>query len=127
MGANEDSRGALRGDHRLYQTRTNQRPTGRAGANWEGCVSAIGFTIDDAFLEAIAMRIAAVLVEYLGTQTGPRSPWVNVGGAATYLDTTEDAVRSAVKRRQLHPSKTATGRLLFHREELDRFATAGDG
>lgn len=47
------------------------------------------------------------------------SPWLNVAGAATYLATTEDAIRGLVKRGRLPVHRTETGRLLFRPEELD--------
>jgi excisionase family DNA binding protein len=52
--------------------------------------------------------------------------WLNVEQAAQYLATTQDAIRALVKRRQLTVHRTATGRLLFRREELDEHAAAGD-
>lgn len=52
--------------------------------------------------------------------------WLNAKSAAKYLDVTEDALRAAVKRRQLMPHRTETGGLRFRREELDAFASGGD-
>ena len=49
------------------------------------------------------------------------TPWLNVKSAATYLATTEDAIRGLVKRGRLPVHRTETGRLLFRPEELDRW------
>jgi hypothetical protein len=49
-------------------------------------------------------------------------PWLNVESTANYLDTTEDSIRGMVKRGQLVPHRSDTGRLLFRREELDQHA-----
>ena len=37
------------------------------------------------------------------------TPWLNVAGAATYLATTEDAIRALVKRGRLPVHRTETG------------------
>lgn len=55
------------------------------------------------------------------------SPWIGVKSAAVYLDTTEDAIRSLVKRRQLPHHRTPQGRLLFRREELDGYVCHMEG
>ena len=52
-------------------------------------------------------------------------PWLNVEGAATYLATTEDAIRGLVKRKRLPVHRTETGRLLFRPEDLDRWVLDG--
>ncbi len=54
------------------------------------------------------------------------SPWLNVDDAAEYLRTTPDAIRAMVRRCDLPVHRTAKGRLLFRRDELDAHATAGD-
>jgi hypothetical protein len=46
----------------------------------------------------------------------------NVKNAATYLDTSEDALRGLVKRRQIEFNKSETGRITFTRDQLDTFA-----
>lgn len=53
--------------------------------------------------------------------------FLNVKSAAAYLDTTEDAVRAAVKRHQLPAHRTPTGRVLFLASELSSHVLAGDG
>lgn len=47
------------------------------------------------------------------------TPWLNVESAATYLDTTAQAIYSLVKRKAIPVHRTPTGRLLFRPEELD--------
>jgi hypothetical protein len=47
--------------------------------------------------------------------------WMNVAGAATYLDTTPLGVRGLVRRHGLPVHRTPTGRLLFRPEELDEW------
>ena len=46
----------------------------------------------------------------------------NVASAATYLDTSEDAVRSLIKRHQIECNRSATGRITFTQAQLDNHA-----
>lgn len=46
--------------------------------------------------------------------------WLNVTSAARYLDTSEDAVRSLVKRNAI-PVHRVNGRVLFSPSELDAY------
>ncbi len=73
------------------------------------------------FADAVAQRVAQLVVGQLGSTESSIS-WLNVGSAAQYLDTTEDAIRGLVKRGQLLPHRSTTGRLLFRRDELDLHA-----
>jgi excisionase family DNA binding protein len=57
-----------------------------------------------------------------GRATSIRGGLFNVKNAAAYLDTTPDAVRALVKRRQIEFNKSGTGRITFTREQLDTFA-----
>ena len=52
------------------------------------------------FADAVAQRVAQLVVGQLGSTESSIS-WLNVGSAAQYLDTTEDAIRGLVKRGQL--------------------------
>jgi excisionase family DNA binding protein len=70
--------------------------------------------------------IRAVVSDAMAEQRGTGSPWLNVGEAAEYLRTTEDAIRAMVRRGDVPSHRTATGRRLFRRDELDAYATAGD-
>jgi hypothetical protein len=45
----------------------------------------------------------------------------NVKSASAYLDTSEDAIRGLVKRRQID-NRSETGRITFTREQLDAHA-----
>lgn len=49
------------------------------------------------------------------------SPYLTATEAAEYLRTTIHGVYSLVKRRKLRPMPGRPGRLLFTREELDRY------
>jgi excisionase family DNA binding protein len=77
--------------------------------------------LEEALLRA-AMEGARLALE----ARPPPSPWLNVESAAIYLDTSREAIRGMVKRGQLLPHRSATGRLLFHRDELDAHAR-GEG
>jgi hypothetical protein len=46
----------------------------------------------------------------------------NVKSASAYLDTSEDAIRGLVKRRQIDFNRSETGRITFTREQLDAHA-----
>ncbi len=74
----------------------------------------------------IEETVRAAVADAITEQRHDASPWLNVADTAEYLRTTEDAVRAMVRRGDLPVHRTGTGRLLFHREELDDFATAGD-
>jgi len=72
--------------------------------------------------EVVRAAVDAALAE----QRGAVSPWLTVLEAAEYLRTTEDAIRAMVRRSDVPSHRTATGRRLFRRDELDAYATAGD-
>jgi excisionase family DNA binding protein len=55
------------------------------------------------------------------TSTG----WLNVESAAKHLDTTKDAIYAMVRRGDLVPHRTPTGRLLFRTDELDAWVLGG--
>ncbi len=55
----------------------------------------------------------------------PFDGFLNVKSAAAYLDTSEDGIRALVKRKQLHPHRTPTGRVLFRRVGLDAHVLGG--
>jgi excisionase family DNA binding protein len=60
-------------------------------------------------------------LEFVPVRTAEDSPWLSVKSAARYLDTTPDAIRGLVKRRQIPFRKAPNGRLLFDGRELDRW------
>jgi excisionase family DNA binding protein len=49
------------------------------------------------------------------------SPYLTVAEAASYLRTTRNGVYALVKRNKIRPMPGRPGRLLFTREELDRY------
>jgi len=59
--------------------------------------------------------------EIQATTVAAPSGWLSVKGVADYLDTTEDAIRALVKRKQIPHDRAPTGRLLFSRSELDQW------
>jgi excisionase family DNA binding protein len=84
-----------------------------------GMEGRLTFTDLEETLRQIVREEIAALVQ-------PVSSWLNVEQAAEHLATTPDAIRGAVKRGQLAAHRSETSRLLFRREELAEFATAGD-
>ena len=69
-------------------------------------------------LEALAQRVAAIVLERVEHPSGRR--WLTVDSAAEYLDRTPDAIRGLVKRGELTAYKP-DGRLQLDRQELDRW------
>lgn len=76
------------------------------------------FALDQEVIEAIAEEVAARVYDRRG-QNEPA--WLGVKGAAEYLATTDQAIRGLVKRNAIPFYKAPNGRLLFHRDELDRW------
>lgn len=73
----------------------------------------IALTLPDELLELLADELAKrVQVQPVG--------WLNVDGAARYLSTTPDAIRSLVKRDAI-PVHRVNGRVLFSPAELDAY------
>jgi excisionase family DNA binding protein len=81
-------------------------------------------TIPEEAIEALARRVAELVGQQTGSADDTRGGWLDVKSAAAYLGTTQDAIRSAVRRQQL-PGKRGNGRVLFTREELDRYVREG--
>jgi excisionase family DNA binding protein len=50
---------------------------------------------------------------------------MNVKSAAAYLDMSEDALRSLVKRGDIQPHRSENNGLRFKREQLDAWAMGG--
>jgi hypothetical protein len=84
-------------------------------------MSSIPFTVDELFLQAIADRVASVVLERLEVQSQPSSPWLDAAGAADYACMTADAIRAAEKRGQLRSHRSSTGRVRYRREDVDAF------
>jgi excisionase family DNA binding protein len=75
--------------------------------------------------ELLITQIADAVAARLGDtdrRNTSQSPWLDVDGAAAYLNTTSDAVRKAAQRGQLpgHQPNGPGSRWFFHRDELDR-------
>jgi excisionase family DNA binding protein len=74
--------------------------------------------------ELLITQIADAVAARLGDtdrRSNSQSPWLDVAGAAAYLNMTSDAVRKAAQRGQL-PGQQPNGpgsRWWFHRDELD--------
>jgi excisionase family DNA binding protein len=68
----------------------------------------------EAVREALAEQSSTVVVE---------PHWLSVESAAVYLSMSPEAVRGAIRRGQLTPCRTPTGRVRFSREQLDRWVT----
>lgn len=81
-----------------------------------------GFPIElpDALVDELARRVA----ERIGAPAADDG-FLDVKGAAKYLSTTEQAIRSMVKRVQLPCRRTPTGRIVFSREELRAWVMSG--
>ena len=79
---------------------------------------AIAVIEEDALRALVREEVAATPREFV--------PWLNVNGAADYLATTEEGIRSLVKRNAIPVHRTPTGRLLFRPEELDAWVDRGD-
>jgi excisionase family DNA binding protein len=82
---------------------------------------ALRLSLPPEFIEALAQRVADLVADQLECSVDALS-WLKVESAAKYLDTSEDAIRGMVKRGQLIPHRSTTGRLLFRRDALDRHA-----
>lgn len=72
-------------------------------------------------LPGLEDELRRVVRDELAHALGQSAPagYLSVASAAVYLDTTQAAVRSMVKRRELPVSRTPNGRLLFERGALD--------
>jgi excisionase family DNA binding protein len=68
----------------------------------------------------IADAVAARLSDS-DRRTTSQSPWLDVDGAAAYLNSTSEAIRKAAQRGQLpgHQLNGPRSRWWFHRDELD--------
>jgi excisionase family DNA binding protein len=63
----------------------------------------------------VAERVSKLVLDALPQAT----EWLTVAAAASYLATTEDAIRGHVKRAQIPCHRGAASRILFDRSELD--------
>lgn len=77
----------------------------------------------ESFYADLLDRVGAVVRDEIAAAQPEPAPagWLNAKSAAAYLDTTEEAIRSMIKRGDIEPERTPNGRLLFDRVELDRW------
>ncbi|MBA3430354.1 MAG: helix-turn-helix domain-containing protein [Actinobacteria bacterium] len=74
-------------------------------------------SLEDELRQIVREEVVRTLVE---VRQSPE--WLNAKSAAAYLDTTEDAIRALVRRRQLPAHRSEVGTLRFLRDELDTHA-----
>jgi Helix-turn-helix domain len=70
-------------------------------------------------------EIRRVVREELAVATRSVSPWLGVEGAADYLSTTPEAIRSRVRRGELVPVRRRP--TIFAREDLDAWVRGESG
>jgi hypothetical protein len=75
--------------------------------------------------EVLIAQIAEAVVARLNDadRSNSQSPWLDVNGAAAYLNSTSDAIRKAAQRGLLpgHQPYGPGSRWFFHRAQLDDF------
>ena len=76
-------------------------------------------------LDQLRALVAAAVREELARLPLQADGFLDVNGAAAYLASTPDAIRSLVKRNAIPYHKAPNGRLLFERDDLDRWARTG--
>ena len=76
-------------------------------------------------LDHLRALVAAAVREELARLPLRADGFLDVNGAAAYLASTPDAIRSLVKRDAIPYHKAPNGRLLFERDDLDRWARTG--
>jgi excisionase family DNA binding protein len=82
--------------------------------------------LEEALIAAAREGARQALAER-GLEVAQSQGWLSIERAAVYLDMTPEAIRSAVKRGQLMPCRTPTGRVRFSRERLDQWVRGGAG
>jgi hypothetical protein len=82
-----------------------------------------GFTITVPanLVEALSEQIAERVIEKITMASQSASPWMDVAGVAAYAVMTAQAVRDAEKNKHLRAHRTTTGRLRFHRDDVEAF------
>jgi hypothetical protein len=85
----------------------------------------LAFELPPALIAQIAEAVAARVAGLDSTTT--QSPWLDVDGAAAYLNSTPDVVRRWANKRVLpgHQPNGPGGRWYFHPRELDEFIRSG--
>lgn len=75
-------------------------------------------------ISRFAEQLAPHLLRVLGRAAAPDSPWMNADGAAAYLCCPVSRVRKLTMTDDL-PVHREGRRVLYHREDLDRFIREG--
>jgi Helix-turn-helix domain len=89
-------------------------------------MSELTFTVPEELLRGFEDRVRRAVADALQAEEQRLSRgFLNVDGAAAYLTFTPVAVRSLVKRQAIPYHKTANGRLLFDRRELEAWVRSG--
>jgi excisionase family DNA binding protein len=78
---------------------------------------ALELQVPDAFVQAIAERVADLLADNL-SGAGPSEPWIGVEQAAEHLACPTSRIYDLVSQRRLAPRRDGR-RLLFKRSHLD--------
>ena len=87
--------------------------------------AALSLAIPEALVEAVAQRVAELLVERLPAQHGPE-PWLDVDAAAVYLACRPHRVYDLVAEGRVRCAKDGR-RSLFRREWLDVYLLGEEG
>lgn len=85
----------------------------------------LALTLSPDALEAIAQRVAEIVLEQLGETKGFSSPWLSLAEAAHYLRVSERQLQRLLARGKVR-STTIGRRRLLHRDDLDEMATGED-
>jgi excisionase family DNA binding protein len=88
-------------------------------------VGEVSFALSEQVVDAIAERAAELVLERIGEGNGA-SPWLSLAEAAKYLSVSARTLQRLASRGRIR-STTLGRRRLFHRDELDRLAAAGEG
>jgi excisionase family DNA binding protein len=88
-----------------------------------GAADGVVSVLEDTIREIVRETVRETVREELA-QRAP-SGWLSVKSAAAYLDTTEDAIYAMVRRGDLVPHRTPTGRLRFRVADLDAWVRGG--
>ncbi len=82
----------------------------------------LALTLPDEVVDAIAARAAELVLERIGNENGPGSPWLSLPEAAQYLGVSKRQLQRLVARGKVR-STTVGRRRLLHRDDLDEAAT----
>ena len=85
----------------------------------------LALEVPSALVEAVADRVAGLLVERLPAQRGPE-PWLDVDAAAEYIAAKPHRLYDLVAEGRVRCAKDGR-RSLFRREWLDAYLLGGEG